>query len=159
MTDKKMDEKALALVEWKGCTRPIPQFLTTLPWARTDDDAINDIVLRILNAESVEKALEQSDSVKFETLVDTVITIHGFRMMPSDIETGVGAYALIDFTETGSDVHKVTTTSALGVMAQLWKIHQLGGYPVHVGVLEIDTGKNGKNNPLYLALPKTVAFQ
>ena len=141
----------LALVEWGGCNKPIPQFLTGLPWAQTDDDAVQDIVKRILGAKTVEDVIARAESVKFETLYGQVIVVHAFRMMPSEIDTGVGAFALIDYTEDGSAEHKVTTTSALGVLAQLARTYQLGGFPLRCAVMEIDTGKNGKNNPVYLA--------
>ena len=141
----------LELVPWEGCDKPIPAFLTKLPWAQTDDDAVQEIVARILGASTVEEVIARAESVKFETLYGSVITVHAFRMMPSAIETGVGAYALIDYTEDGRDEHKVTTTSALGVLAQLARTWQLGGFPLRCAVMEIDTGKNGKSNPVYLA--------
>lgn len=151
MTGKNEADKNMALVPWEGCNKPIPAFLTQLPWAQTDDDAVGDIVERILRADTLEKVLERPGTVEFADLVATCIVIHGFKMMPSTIETGVGAYAVIDFTYDGNGEHQITTTSALGVLAQLAKAYQLSGFPLRCGVLEIDTGKNGKNNPLYLA--------
>lgn len=151
MTKPNDKQPGMALVPWEGCPKPIPEFLTLLPWAQTDDDAVSDIVARILNADTVEDVLARQDTVDFEQLVDVPITVHGFKMLPSTIDTGVGAYAVIDFTYTGADAHQITTTSALGVLAQLARVWQLSGYPFQCAVLEIDTGKNGRNNPLYLA--------
>lgn len=152
MTTKDVAVRAAEkLVEWPNCTRPIPEFLTQLPWAAEADDAIADIVERILNASTVEEVIARSDTVEFADLKTQVITVYGFRMMPSTIDTGVGAYAVVDFVRAGSEAHEITTTSALGVLAQLARIYHLGGFPFKCSVLEIDTGKNGKNNPLYLA--------
>lgn len=147
---------SMDLVPWEGCDKPIPEFLTLLPWAQSDDQAVLDIAQRILSAENVEQVLAKSETVEFSQLVGVVITVHGFRMMPSTIAEGVGAYAVIDFTYEGNETHQITTTSALGVLAQLARTWQLGGFPLTCAVLEIDTGKNGKNNPLYLG-PKTAA--
>lgn len=150
MSKKDEQPTSMELVPWEGCDKPIPAFLTQLPWAQTDDDAVADIVARILGAKTVEDVIARAESVKFETLYGQVIVIHAFRMMPSTIETGVGAYALVDYTLDGSEEHKVTTTSAMGVLAQLARTYQLGGFPLRCAVLEIDTGKNGKSNPVYL---------
>lgn len=138
------------LVAWQGCKRPIPAFLTALPWAQTDEQAINDIIERILKAETVADVIAKSSTNKFETLYGSVITIHGFRMMPSDLDDGCGAFALVDYTLDGNTEHQLTTTSALGVLAQLSRTYQLSGFPLRCAVCEIDTGKNGKNNPVYL---------
>lgn len=146
----------MQLVTWEGCDKPIPEFLTALPWAQSDDQAVLDIAARILAADSVDKVLEKSTTVEFSDLVGVVIVVHGFKMMPSTIADGIGAYAVIDFTYDGNDTHQITTTSALGVLAQLARTFQLGGFPLRAAVLEIDTGKNGKNNPLYLG-PATQA--
>lgn len=140
----------MELVPWEGCDKPIPEFLTKLPWAQNDDDAVNDIAARILSAENVEQVLAKSETVDFEALVGVAITVHGFKMLASNIKTGVGAYAVIDFTYQGNETHQITTTSALGVLAQLARTWELGGFPLACAVLEIDTGNNGKNNPLYL---------
>lgn len=145
---------SMALVPWEGCNKPIPQFLTLLPWAQTSDDAVSDIVQRILNAETVDEVLKRQTVSEFEDLFGKVITIHGFKLMASTIETGVGAYAVIDYSDDGETARQITTTSALGVMAALARVHQLGGFPFRCAVLEIDTGKNGRNNPVYLAEAK-----
>ena len=141
----------MQLVAWEGCNKPIPEFLTGLPWAQSDDQAVLDIAARILQAETVEKVLEKATTVEFAELVGVPVTVHGFKMMPSPIEEGIGAYAVIDFTYADNGTHQITTTSALGVLAQLARTYQLGGFPLACAVMEIDTGKNGKNNPLYLA--------
>lgn len=140
----------MELVEWEGCERPVPKFTTALPWAHSGDEATLDIAARILTAATVEEVLARQDTVEFEKLFDVVIIVHGFRMMPSALDEGIGAYAVIDFTYDGSDKHQITTTSALGVLSQLARIYQLGGFPFACSVMEIETGKKGRNNPLYL---------
>jgi hypothetical protein len=150
MTKTDNQKASLDLVPWEGCPRPIPAFLTLLPWAGSDADAINDIVAHILQGTTVEEVLTRSDAVELEQMMNVVFTIHGFKMMASDLEEGIGAYAVIDFTYDGGTKHQVTTTSALGILAQLARIWQLGGFPFTCSVTEIDTGKNGKANPRYL---------
>lgn len=140
----------MQLVPWEGCNKPIPEFLTGLPWAQDDGEAVLDIAARILAAESVDKVLEKQSTVDLDELIGTVITVHGFKMMPSALKDGVGAYAVIDFTYEGNDTHQITSTSALGVLAQLARTFQLGGFPLTCVPLEIDTGNNGKENPKYL---------
>lgn len=147
------------LVPWEGCIRPIPSFLTELPWAQSDDDAVQDIVARILQAQTVEDVLARSETVEFEQLSGVVIIVHGFKMLPSLLEKGVGAYAVIDFTYDKGDTHQITTTSSLGVLAQLATTYRLSGFPLRAAVLEIDTGKNGKNNPMYLAPASDATFE
>lgn len=150
MAKTQPQQPSTELVPWEGCKRPIPQFLTLLPWAQDSDQAVTDIVNRILNAATVDDVIAQTQSDKLETLYGTVITIHGFRIMPSDLDEGIGAYAVIDYTPDGKSEHRITTTSAYGVLAQLFRTWQLSGFPLRCAVLEIDTGKKGRNNPVYL---------
>lgn len=148
------DHGDMELVAWEGCDKPIPKFLTLMPWAQTSDDAVADIVQRILNAESVDEVLKRQTVTEFEDLYGKVIEIHGFKLMSSTIETGVGAYAVIDYSDDGQTARQITTTSALGVLAALARVYTLSGFPFRCAVLEIDTGKNGRNNPVYLAEAK-----
>lgn len=153
---KEIDRRvsAISLVEHPGCDRPIPAFLVDLPWAASDDEAIAEIIEQILLAETADAVIDRQGTVKFEELLGQTIWIDRFSMRPTDLDEGVGAYALIHFHLPTSNRDEVTSTSALGVLAQLAKLHHFGAFPRLVSVQEVDTGKKGKNNPLYLSVPQ-----
>lgn len=151
MATSLVKRQGMELVDRKDCIKPIPKFLVELPWGDDENAAVEDIALQILYAESVEEVLSRRDSVEMEQLVGVPITVHSFKLNPSKLKDGIGAFAVIDFTYQGNAKHQVTSTSALGVLAQLARIWQLDGFPFDCAPMEIDTGNNGKNNPIYLA--------
>lgn len=148
---------AIALVDHPGCPRPIPTFLVDLPWAASDDEAIAEIIEQILRAETADQVIDRKGTIKFEDLLGQTIWIDRFSMRPTDLDEGVGAYALIHFHVPGGDLDEITSTSALGVLAQLAKLHHFQALPRLVSIQEVDTGKKGRNNPLYLSLPTVEA--
>lgn len=141
------------LVPHEGCPRPIPAFLLDLPWAASDDEAIAEIIDQILRAENIDAVLDRQGTVKFEDLIGQNVWIDRFSMRPTDLDEGVGAYALIHFHLPNGERSEVTSTSALGVLAQLYKMHTMGALPRFVSVQEVDTGRKGRNNPLYFGPP------
>jgi hypothetical protein len=142
-------ERSTELVEWAGCPRPIPQYLTTLPWSHSDDEIADDIAQRILTADTPARVLELTETTKFEDLVGRRVLVNGFVMRPSDLEDGVGAYALISFEDLDSGDMGITTTSAGGVLAQLARMFQLGSIPFRAVVTEVQAKKKGHDNPKY----------
>lgn len=152
MTSTAIEKKALTqLVSHPGADRPIPAFLTSLPWAADDDEAINDIIAGILGAPTIDAALTRPSTVPFEDFMGTTFQIVDFKMRGSDLEEGIGAYAIMAVVRATDHAEMTTTTSALGVLAQLARIHAEDGFPIWVTLQEVEQNKKGRNNPLYLA--------
>lgn len=146
---------AMARVAWLDCPKPIPAYLTELPWATSDDDIVDAIAARILTAESPEEVLTLSEPTKFADLIGHRIMVGGFVMRASDISDGLGAYAMIAYSDVDSGENGFTSCGASGVLAQLARMFQLGSMPFEATVTEVVTGKAGRSNPLYLTKVET----
>jgi hypothetical protein len=141
---------AMARVPWLDCPKPIPAYLTELPWATSDDDVVDAIAARILTAETADDVLTLSEPTKFADLIGHRIEVVSFVMRSSDIEDGIGAYAMIGYDDVDTGETGFTSCGASGVLAQLARMFQLGRLPFRCTVTEVVTGKAGRNNPLYL---------
>lgn len=141
--------KPMERVTWSKCVKQIPFYLTELPWAESGDEITDDIAMRILSAETAEEVLTLTEPIKFEYLVGRRIQVEGFVMRPSDLEDGIGAYALISYTDVDTGDSGITSSGASGILAALARMYQLGSIPFKCNVTEVITSKAGHDNPKY----------
>lgn len=135
----------------EGLETPIPAWLAVLPFSNDDEGIADAIAERHLEATTVDELLKGSDTSAIEGLVGKHLVIRSVRLQASTLETGIGVYVAIDFTNAETGEQSVTTTSAKSVMAQLATAHVRGWFPLECTIAEVDTGKNGRSNPLHLS--------
>lgn len=87
-----------------------------------------DMVSRILGAGSVDEVLEGSSAIHAVDVLGQNLTIVGVRWNESDLADGAGFYALIDCVDNNGEGFAVTC-GAITVMAQLFKLDELGALP------------------------------
>lgn len=87
-----------------------------------------DMVSRILGAGSVDEVLEGSSAIHAADVLGQNLTIVGVRWNESDLADGAGFYALIDCVDNNGEGFAVTC-GAITVMAQLFKLDELGALP------------------------------
>ncbi|HEY1198763.1 MAG TPA: hypothetical protein VGG32_08575 [Thermoplasmata archaeon] len=129
----------------------VEKALDLIPWA-SEDEAVERIALRVLDAKSVREALslpEESIGLR-RTMVDKQFRIDSVSWLPSTIENQpFGRYALIEgVTKDGEVV--VGTIGGLNVMLQLAKVVQYGGLPVWVTLRQVQSKSNPDRKPLWL---------
>lgn len=145
--------KLTQLVKVPGLERPVPAWAALIPYDPDSDAIAERIALRAFEAESLEEMLEESPTVPIESLVGGHIRIEAVTLLKSGIEEDnkVGVYCAMEYVNLRDGTRAVTTTSAKGVMMQLANAVLRGWLPFECTVAEVETGKNGRNNPLHLA--------
>lgn len=104
-----------------------------------DEEAITvEIIGRILNATSVDDVLGGRDATHARDFLGVPFALTGVRFNRSDFEgTGPAFYALLEGAD--ADGQKVTVTcGARNVIAQAWKLADMGALPVRVQLREAD---------------------
>lgn len=144
-----IDRTALAAfsmerVEDGRFARPVPRFLTELPYGGDDDEITDRIAAAILVAADPDKAQESTGTTKAPDLVGKPITVHDIRVNDGDLEGGWGVYLLVDFTEGDSDDHRIMNTGSKDIVVRLARAWAGGELPVS-GVIcaKPGTGKRG----------------
>lgn len=119
----------------------------------TDPEKIgDDIVARILAAESLEDVLAPQAVEHARDLVDEPIRLHRGKVNQSDFEGGPGVYAIME-CEVLRD-GRMTTVSCGGrnVLAQLYKVAQFNAFPVDVVIRQAPRETKNGGRPLWLEL-------
>jgi hypothetical protein len=131
-------------VEDERFHRPVPRFLTELPWGGDDDEITDRLAAAVLVAEDPDKAQQESGTIKGASLVGKAITVHDLRVMDGNLEGGWGAYLLLDVTLHGSEDHLVVNTGAKQIVTRLARCWAEGQLPVDGAICELaGTGKQG----------------
>lgn len=151
--DASSHEERLAAVEMAGemvphpdCDRPIPTFMSHLPWATQDDEVADRIALQVLAQDPDADDVEVS-TFSTEDLVGDTITVHDIRVRPSTFEGGWGAYILADITRsTGTGRHMVWATGSKQIITKLAQQWMWGRLPVTGTVTAIVSGRKGRSD-------------
>lgn len=141
---------AMERVPLEGCDEPIARLFHLLPWGGGGDDAVTEIAANMLMAPTLEAASAPSVAGKIGDYLDQWITIHDVRMRPGEKEGGNGCFAVLDVTAGPDGHHKVVTTGATGVLFLLARAYLEDALPLICMPVEVETGKKGRSNPLYL---------
>ena len=126
------------------------------PNAVIEDDPIKaarEVVQSILDAETVDDVLSETQVTHARDMLDVPFVALAFRLHRSDFGgDGPGVFAVIDGATKDGD--KLTITcGARNVIAQLYRIAELNGFPRPVMLVERGRGKEGRNPPMRLVTP------
>ena len=118
----------------------------------SEDEAIERIALRVLDAKSVKEALTlPEDSLGLRnTMLDKTFQILTVAWLPSSQpKQPLGRYALIEAVTTDGE-KIVGTIGGYNVMLQLARVAELGGFPVWVTLRQTISKSNPDRKPLWL---------
>lgn len=124
--------------------------------ALVDEDpnrAAREIVQSILDAESADEVLAETEVTHARDMLDEAFVALGVHFHSSDFAgEGSGVYAVIDGATKDGD--KLTITcGARNVVAQLYRLATLNAFPRPVMIVERGRPKDGKAAPMRLVAP------
>lgn len=134
-------------------TANLERFLTAGAEVETvDPDAISaEIMQRILNATTAEAVLGKG-AIDASSVLNQRLVLRGVRWNKSTKgESGPGFYALLDVANVDGEPMTVTCGSR-NVMAQAWRLADLGLLPLGVRIMEspVETAAGGR--PMWMEL-------
>lgn len=117
---------------------------------RDPKQAALDIVERILASESVEEVLGETQAIHARDVLGNVLTIVGFTFNQSTLGgDGPAFYMLIDCADPNGETFKVTC-GAVNVMAQLYRLNELGALPGLFRIVESGKETAAGFKPMWL---------
>lgn len=108
------------------------------------------IISQIINANDLDAVLTQTETVKAADVYGQPLEVHGVRYLVSDFGEGMGVYAAIDATHPFNGDRCVVTCGGANVIAQLWRIRELGSFPCKVAIEQRATPTKSGFRPLRL---------
>lgn len=121
----------------------------------TDSDAGQAIIERILAADTVDDVWANTEAIHARDFLGRAMRLNGFTWQKSDYDDGPGAYAVLDAMDYQTGNKVVITCGARQVLAQLWKLRQLGVLPCDVSIQQTARPTDSGYFPLFLR-PETV---
>lgn len=88
------------------------------------------IVERILSSQTVEEVFAESDVYHAQDLVDQPLIVNGVRFNRSDFDGVLAGYALMECADPDGGPDFLVSCGAVSVMAQLYRLGQLGAFPM-----------------------------
>ena len=146
--------KALEMVTLPDLSKPVPMFMVDLPWAQDREAAQEEILARIIAADSLEAGLADENLVKLDEVVGHNIVIHSVVARPGTVDEGWGAYCSLDVTIDGKEDHKVVNTSSKEVCVVVWRAFVERRLPLTCHVILKGNPTPGRNQPVGL-IPET----
>lgn len=144
--------RALEMVTLPDLTKPVPMFFVDLPWVENREAAQDEILARIIAAESLEAASTDDALLKLEEVVGKTITIHGVVARAGTIDDGWGAYASLDVTVGADETHRVINTSSKEVCVVTWRAHCENRFPLTALVILKGNPTPGRDQPVGLVV-------
>lgn len=140
----KLQAESMVRVEDPRFDRPVPKFLTELPFGGDDEEITDRIASSILVADDPDTAQAEAGTDAGRDIVGRKCTIWDLRTLASDKPKGWGVYLILDVTFDGSDEHRVINTGAKQVVTRLANAWAREKLPLTGVFAEIDgTGKKG----------------
>lgn len=150
----KLQAAAMELTEDDRFPRPVPRFLTELPYGGDDDDITDRIAASVLVAADPDQRQSDAGTVAGKSLVGLRVTVWDLRVLAGDKPGGWGAYLLLDVTVGDSDEHMVCNTGAKQAVARLARCWVDGDLPVAGSFAEIGgTGRRGNAAVAFVTEP------
>lgn len=100
-----------------------------------DGTGAESIVLQLLNAQTVDDLNAPWEATNGRALNGKRLKINGVTQRPSSYEDGAGIFLVADAWDAKTGEQATFTTSALSVVIQLARAHQLGLFPVIADVV------------------------
>jgi hypothetical protein len=95
-------------------------------------DALDSIIGAILSSPGWEQLADPWETAQADKLVGRIIRVDALTRRPSQYKDGLGIFLVVNGVDTKTGESIVTTTSAMGVVAQLVKAHTAGWLPLYV---------------------------
>ena len=150
----KVQAAAMEPTEDERFGRPVPRFLTEMPYGGDDDDITDRIAMSVLVAADPDQAQADAGTVAGKSLVGEPIIVWDLRVLAGDKPGGWGAYLLLDVTVGDSDEHVVCNTGAKQAVARLARCWVDGDLPVKGAFAEIGgTGRRGNAAVTFITEP------
>ena len=142
-----------APVRLEGMDIDVPTWCSVFPWDPDTDAIAERIAMKAFEAETVDDMLTEHPPEDIESLLGSHIRITNASLTRSTVENdnALGVYLVIEYTNLEDGAKAVTTTSAKGIMMQIANAIVHGWLPMDCTVVEVNTGKNGRSNPMHLA--------
>jgi len=105
------------------------------------------IVERILSAESAQDVLAAQGTLAAKDVLGVPMKVTGVHWMPSDLP-GSKVYGVLDAVIRNKRVS--VTCGSRTVMVQLWKLNDLGVFPISVQICESPTPTANGFRPMWL---------
>lgn len=100
------------------------------------EDAAREIMMRIMEAKSVEDALSNQSIDGWQDYIGQPVILESMKLNSSTFEEGPACYGVFSITVCATGERKIVTCGATNVLAQAIVIGELGGYPVRVRLVE-----------------------
>jgi len=94
-------------------------------------DALDSIISQILSAPTWEQLADPWETTGAERLAGRVIRIDTITRRPSQFKDGIGLFLVVEGVDTRTGEAIVTTTSAMGIVAQLTRAYAAGWLPLY----------------------------
>ncbi len=90
----------------------------------------------ILTAPTIDEMFARHELTRVRDVLGEPLTVLGVRWIQGDYDTaGPGFYAVMETANTDGEKVQVSC-GARNVMAQLWRLNQLGTFPIQVAIVE-----------------------
>jgi hypothetical protein len=140
----KLQTDAMVRVTDQRFGRPVPRFLTELPYGGDDDEITDRIASAVLVAEDPDAAQDDKGTKAGKDLVGRRVTVWDLRVLDGDKPGGWGAFLLLDVTVGDDETHIVVNTGAKQAVTRLARAWADGQLPVTGAFAAIEgTGKRG----------------
>lgn len=150
----KLQSQAMERVEDERFPRPVPLFLTELPFGGDDDEITDRIAAAVLMADDPDAAQSDQGTVAGKDLVGETIVVWDLRVMAGEKTGGWGAYLLLDVTVGDSQDHVVANTGAKQAVTRLARCWADGELPARGAFTTIpNTGKRGEPALTFMCEP------
>ena len=135
-------------------SKPVPRFLTCLPYGGDDDEITDRIAAAILLADDADAAQDGQGTTAGKELVGQKVTVHDLCVMDGDKPGGWGVFLLLDVTVGDDPNHRTINTGAKQAVARLANAWAKGQLPLSGTFAEIDgTGKRGNAAITFIGEP------
>lgn len=112
--------------------------------------AQEEIIRRILAAESTEDILAEQSAIHARDVLDQTLKLIGFRKMESDYnESGPSFYYLLECVNADGEPFNVTC-GAVNVMAQVFALAKRNALPLDVMIVESGKATKAGYKPMWL---------
>jgi hypothetical protein len=145
---------AMELVDDERFARPVPRFLTELPFGGDADEMADRMAAAVLVAADPDAVQVDNGTTAGKDLVGRPVVVWDLFVLPGVKEGGWGAYLLLDITVDKNDDHIVVNTGAKQAvtrLARLWvdqKLPAKGSFAVIP-----NTGRQGQPAVTFLSEP------
>lgn len=149
-------KEAMELVHDDRCRNLIPRLLQWLPWNDSSDDVQARIAAQLLTADDPDAIGTGANLPGISQYVGKVIQVHDLKVMASDIDSGWGAYLILDVTTDEDPTHRAVGAGSYQIITRLARAYAEGKLDPERGkfitgeVVEVAQAKKGQNAPLGL---------